>query len=335
IQDNVTGAWSGGSHFEGSGVIGTSYALLFLSKGLSPVLINKLKYGTRDPNRPNEVLGDNWNRHRRDARNLTELVCGLPKWPKLMTSQEVDITKAVKTDGVNSLLQASVLYITGKERPQLAADELKILKEYLQEGGFILATPTCQSAEFEAGFREILSQILPQGENELKPLTPDHPVYRSEYLLHPDGVPLFGVDFGCRTSVIYSPEDLGCYWDYWAKQDPPGRNPKFKARIVRATQIGINILAYATGREPPDKTDVPQKVADSAELDNVERGLLQIAQIRHDGAWEAAPRALRNLLISLNQNVGMTASTKIQAFPLGDPHLFQYPILYIHGRNRF
>lgn len=335
MQNGAIGRWDGAGHGETSPVVATSYALLFLSKGLAPVLVNKLKYGPRDPLRPLEVVGDDWNRHRRDIRNLTEHISGRPKWPKLLTSQEVDLARAVKTDGVNSLLQAPVLFITGKDRPQFAPEELKLLKEYLQEGGFIFAMPTCQSAEFEAGLREVLTQILPPGEGDLKPLTPDHPVYRSEHLLQPDGVPLLGVDFGCRTTVIYSPEDLGCLWDYWAKQDPAKRNVQLSAKIFRATQIGVNVMAYATGREPPDKTDAPKKVAESADLDNVERGLLQIAQIKHDGAWNAAPRALRNLLVALNETAGLAASTKSREMTFADPNVFQHPILYMHGRNRF
>ncbi len=342
MQNNVTGRWNGAGHGENDdrGIVATSYGLLFLSKGLAPVLVNKLKYGPRDRDRPLEVVGDDWNKHRRDVRNLTEHISGLSKWPKLLTSQEVDIARAVKSDGVNSLLQAPVLFITGKERPQFAPEELQLLKEYLQEGGFIFAAPTCLSTEFEAGLREVLIQILPPGEAELKPLPPDHPVFRSEYLLTPNdtdptGVKLLGVDFGCRTTVIYSPEDLGCLWDYWAKQDPPKRNPKLKSKIDRATKIGVNVMAYATGREPPDKTEAPKKVAETADLDNVERGLLQIAQIRHDGAWNAAPRALRNLLVALNDTVGLAASTKPRDLTLADPNVLQYPILYMHGRNRF
>ncbi len=343
MQNAVAGRWNGAGHGEDDerGIVATSYALLFLSKGLAPVLVNKLKYGPREQGRPLEVVGDNWNKHRRDVRNLTEHISSSPKWPKLLTSQEVDLARAVKTDGVNSLLQAPVLFITGKERPQFAPEELKLLKEYLQEGGFIFATPTCQSAEFEAGLREVLSQILPPGEGELKPLQPDHPVYRSEHPLtphdaeHPDGVKLLGVDFGCRTTVIYSPEDLGCLWDYWARQDPPKRNPQLKFKIDRATKIGVNVMAYATGREPPDKTAAPKKVAEIEDLGNVERGLLQIAQIKHDGAWNAAPRALRNLMLALNDTVGLTAATKIHDLTLADPNVFQHPILYMHGRNRF
>ena len=93
-----------------------------LSKGLAPVLVNKLKYGPANPNNPNAaVTGDDWNRHPRDVRNLTELICSMPKWPKLLTTQELDLARAVKTGGVNSLLQAPVLFITGPGRLSISA----------------------------------------------------------------------------------------------------------------------------------------------------------------------------------------------------------------------
>ena len=334
LQNGVTGHWVGGGDIEGHPVVGSSMALLFLSKGLSPVLINKLKYGPRNPQRVMEVLGNDWNRHRRDVRNLVDLISGSPKWPKLLTSQDVDLPRAVEA-GVDSLLQAPVLYITGEEAPSFRADELKLLKDFMQNGGFIFATPTCVSTKFEAGFRAAVQQIMPPGEGELKRLTQDHPVYRSEHPLQAESTPLFGVDYGCRTSIIYSPEDLGCLWDYWSRVDPPNRNINLKTRIIRATQIGVNVMAYATGREPPNKADAPTVVAEDTRLDKVERGLLQIAQIKHDGSWNAAPRALRRLLFALNDTVALSASTRTIDLELSDPEIFQHPILYMHGRNKF
>ena len=334
-QSQIDGSWLGVGPFENHPTIATCYSLLFLSKGLAPVLINKLKYGPRMPNNLNETVDNNWNRHPRDVRNLTDLIGNLPKWPKLLTSQELDLERAVRSGSVNALLQAPVLLITGAKALAFNAEETKLLRDYLEEGGFIFACPTCDSREFEPSFRELVTKLMPPGEGELKPLPAEHPVYRSEFPLQSDTVPLLGVDFGCRTSIIYSPEDLGCLWDLWMKVDPPKRNVNLKTKIVRATQIGVNIMAYATFREPPDKTQVREVIAGKNDLDAIERGLLQIAQIKHDGAWNTAPRALRNLLVALNENVGPQASTRIEDLSLADKNLFRYPVIYMHGRNRF
>lgn len=335
IQNPVDGHWIGTGEQETHPVFGTSLGLLFLSKGLAPVLVNKLKYGPPQPRNLNLAATENWNRHPRDVRNLVELISYMPKWPKLLTSQEVDLARAVKSGGVNALVQAPVLFITGRDRLEFSAEETKLIKGYLEEGNFIFACPSCDSDAFEPSFRELVLKLMPPGEGELKLLPPEHPVYRSEHPLLPEDIPLYGVDFGCRTSIIYSPEDLACLWDYWAKVDPPNRNVQLKTKIIRATQIGVNVMAYATGREPPDKMQVREARSVNAELDNIERGLLQIAQVKHEGGWDTAPRALRNLLMALNDSVGLSASTKARNLPLSDPNIFRYPILYMHGRNRF
>lgn len=315
-------------------VVSTSFALLFLSKGLAPVLVNKLKHGPRDVIKQKEIAGDDWNRHPRDVRNLVELISGLERWPKLLTAQEVDIAKAVDAGGVNDLLQAPVLFLSGEQPLTFTEAEEALLREYLLNGGFLFASPACGSAGFERSFRELLPRILPPGEAELKLLPHDHPVYRAEYPLQPEGIELLGVDFGCRTSVIYCPEDLGCLWEYWARHDPPKRNPQLKARIIRATHIGVNVIAYATGREPPAKLDAPQ-IATNKDLDRIERSLLQIAKIRHAGGWDTAPQALRNLLRALNETAGGIAASTPKNLILTDANLFQYPLLYMHGRSRF
>lgn len=334
-QNQRTASWQGVGQFESKPIVGTSLALLFMSKGLAPVMMSKLKHGPRDRANPDHLAGHDWNKHPRDVRNLMEHISGLPRWPSLLTSQEVDLRQALQTTGVDALLQAPMLYVTGSEALTFTADEKNLLKEYLYQGGFLFASPTCQSAAFEDSLRALLKEMLPPGEGDLKPLPADHPVYRSEHLLSPDGVSLQGVDVGCRTAVIYCPEDLGCLWSYWQRHDPKGRNPQLKVKVIRAMQIGVNVAAYATGREPPQSLDAPKKIADDAKLDDIQRGLLQVAQIRHTGQWNAAPRALRNLLLALNDTVGLAASTKPRDLPANDPSLFQYPLLYMHGRTRF
>ncbi len=63
-QDKDTGMWRGLNHVEQEPKIGTSLALLFLSKGRRPVLMGKLQHGG----------GDDWNHHRGDVANLTTYV---------------------------------------------------------------------------------------------------------------------------------------------------------------------------------------------------------------------------------------------------------------------
>ena len=36
---------------------------------------------------------------------------------------------------------------------------------------------------------------------------------RAKYKFSPDEHPLWGIEHGCRTVVIYSPADLSCFWN--------------------------------------------------------------------------------------------------------------------------
>ena len=332
---NPNGDWTGHSNpYEQSPILATSFSLLFLSKGLSPVLVNKLKFGSRQRNRPLEIEGNDWNRHPRDIRNLVESISGMKGWPTLLTTQELDLPRAAAAENVDALLQAPVLYITSNESPRFTPEELKLLKDYVQNGGFIFGVASCKAADFEAGFKDMTKQILPPGENELKPLSSEHPVFRSEYNLQGLGIELQGAETGCRTAVIYCAEDLGCYWQYASRFAPPNRNPKLTANVLRATKIGTNVIAYATGREILNKLEMPQLKPEEVE-EQVERGLLQIAQIRHAGAWNAAPRALKNLLTALNQTAGIAVSHQQRDLLLADPQVYNYPLIYMHGRQQF
>ena len=312
-------------------VLNTSMALMFLSKGLSRVVINKLDFTS--PNGESMDSGE-WNRHPWDVVSLVEMLDTLPQWPPRLTSQVVTLSRLRPETAVEELNQAPILFLSGREAPLLNEQQIGWLRGYVDAGGFLFACGNCDGKGFDQGFRDICKRMFPEGDASLQKLQADHPVFRSEYLLNADGIDLWGVDFGCRTSIIYSPDDLGCLWQKWMRHEPPGRNQDLSQRILRATRIGVNVVAYATGREPPEKlSEASIQRPDNTE--RIERGLLQIARLRHNGGWDTAPRAARNLLLALNETVGVTASTKVEAIPATLDEMTRFPLICMHGRYRF
>jgi hypothetical protein len=330
-QNKRIGQWNPQGNASNA-VTATSFALLFLSKGLAPVLINKLKYG---PTAKKDDDIDDWNRQPDDIRNLTARLTGAEGWPKLMTWQVVDLNKASGDGSVGDVNQAPVLYLTGANRPEFDQKQIELLREYVNLGGFILAVNSCGREDFRDGFTELVEKMYPNGETSLQRLTAEHPVFRTEYLLDADGSELWGAEFGCRTAIMYSPDDLGCLWNRWSKLEPPNRPAQFKSRIERAMRVGTNIITYATGREPVNKLRRQELAKNKDEDSQVSRGLMQIAQVRHTGGWDTAPTAARNILTAVNRTVGLTASTKPATVLLSDSSLFDYSMLVMHGRHRF
>ena len=117
---------------------------------------------------------------------------------------------------------------------------------------------------FDRGFRSLMKEMFPEPEYQLRLLEPEHPIWYAEEKVDPDQLrPIWGVEFGCRTSVVYAPVDppgdprpsLSCLWEL----SRPGRGAKYsaavQAQIDAALSLGINVLAYATNRELKTKED--------------------------------------------------------------------------------
>ncbi len=331
-QESLSGFWAGvGS--EGNRLVGTSFALLFLSKGRWPVLLAKLQHGA----------GDDWNRHRSDVANLTRYVES--RWKRDLTWQVVDVRLAT----VEELLQTPVLYLSGVETPlpddpaQRTALARK-LRDYLDRGGFLLAEANCGGAGFDKGFRELMQQVFAEPEYKLQLLDRDHPIWHAEQTIDPQQWrPLEGIEFGCRTSVVYAPPDppreprpsLSCLWELGR----PGRGAKYsavvQAQIDAAMALGANVLAYATNRELQFKEDSFVPTVASRPGSQTERGRLDVANLRHPGGCNAAPRALVNLMESAQRELKIRTHVDPEPLNITDDSLFNYHLVFMHGRTAF
>ncbi|MEZ6068869.1 MAG: hypothetical protein R3C10_01085 [Pirellulales bacterium] len=104
------GFWKGNSHDDSDERVATSYALLFLSKGRRPVLVNKLKHPP----------GDDWNQHRHDIANLTRYT--EDRWERPMTWQVVDVGAATVAD----MFAAGRVYQRPQRAPSLGEEDAQV-----------------------------------------------------------------------------------------------------------------------------------------------------------------------------------------------------------------
>jgi hypothetical protein len=172
----------------------TSFAVLFLSRGRNPIIINKLK---RD--------GD-WNLHRFDIKNLVEHISG----PWQIPSQWRIVTLEAKMD---LLLKTPILWISGHQALKFTAEEKAKLKEYVEKGGTILGEDCCSQKPFDESFRALLKELWPEG--NLVELPKEHGIYG---MMHKGTTKpeLMGMalDKGQgRLGVIYIPHGISCKWE--------------------------------------------------------------------------------------------------------------------------
>ena len=209
------------------------------------------------------------------------------------------------------------------------------LREYIDRGGFILASATCRGGDFDAGFRKLMDEIFAEPEYRLRLLSPDHAVWRAEEKVDPNHLrPLWGINYGCRTSVIYCPEDLSCYWELGGGRDESKMPATVRASVQAAKAIGVNVLTYATGREPKYK-QLTTTAWKTEAAPKTTRGSLKIARLLHSGGCNAAPGAVANLLRQASRELSFPVDTQESELSITDPELLRHHLAFMHGRSRF
>lgn len=314
-----------GQGFDTWPVISTSFSLLYLSKGRTPILISKLVHGSPD------VPTLDWNRKHNDMRNLTsyaskELFKRQPLGWQIFNAREVRPNNNDEVlNLVGELLPSPIAYLSGHNEPIFTNWEKELLKKYVDQGGFILAEACCGSQTFDIGFRKLMKEMFP--DNPLVELKPEHPIWRS----HPPSVDprefkLYGIELGCKTVVVYSPQAISGFWE---------ANLLNEGRGKQAFQLGVNIIAYATGLEMPKPKgfhiEVPRDKAES----KVPRGYLKVAQLKTGDRYRSAANAIRNLMMELRKTARMDVALKMEELFPDDKDVFNYKFMYLHGREDF
>lgn len=315
------GRWDGeGRGFDHWPVVATSFSLLFLSKGRTPVLMTKLAYNR----------GDDWNNKRSDCKNLVafvskELFKGQPMAWQIFDSrtkpaEQEDQVKELAAE----LLQSPVTYFNGHNRAP-TGKERDILKEYLNNGGFVFAEACCGRPEFDADFRTMCKEMFP--DNPLVLLPDSHAVWLAsgKFAVPPGEFPLWGIQQGCKTILMYSPKPISGYWE---------ANSTNIGKGFTAFQLGANIIAYATGLEAPKPRLTEVEIFKGDLKSAVRRGFLRVAQIKHEGDWQPAPLAMRNLMADVRKS-GLDVSLETIPLPLASDNIVDFRFLYMHGRSAF
>lgn len=344
----------------GNNIVTTSFSLLFLSKGRTPVLVSKFAWGNWEKPKvgtprvlvERDLNGDatnkpNWNRKHNDARHVVEFAAREifdneplawqvydPRLQGLTESEEKIDTE------VGVLLQSPVLYLNGHgampfvgRGKEFLSIEEKVLKRYVEEGGFLFAEACCGDVEFARSFEKLIDRIAPG--SALRKMPPEHAVWTMFPGISPADFPdLQYLDRGCRTVAVFSPAPLAGYWEESRFMPKNGRNPQNRGE--KAFCLSRNVIAYATGMELP-KPKLTRTILVSGIESGIARSKFRPAQIRYvsDASQQQPPAAdaLRNLTAFLQTNAKLDVSLTTEVLAPTDQALFKYKFMYLHGRK--
>ncbi len=331
---NDNGSWVGeGGAADRFPNISTSFGLMFLAKGKTPILLTKLAFDTLGD--PPGVIG--WNRKQNDVRNLTEfasreLFDGLPLAWQVHDGRKVELTGEKLQAEAETLLACPIVYFNGHVRPNFTGSQRDLLKKYIDEGGFLLAEACCGEEDFAREFRKLMADLFP--ENKLTPMGPEHPIWRSFFNVSPADIT--GVEVlerGCKTVVVFCSKPLAGYWEesrFMLAKGKPATN-----RGQRAYQFAGNVIAYATGMQPPEQRGTKVAIADPKKDLSPPRSSLKPAQLLLRSETPPAPAAMRNLMAHIKTTTGVDTVLAAQPVRPFDPELDKYKFMYLHGRKAF
>ena len=119
--------------------------------------------------------------------------------------------KAVKMSS-DELFKFPFVIMTGEGDFSLTGKERENLKKYLENGGFLLASPSCSDADWAKAFERELKRIFDKG--SIKDLKQDHALFKTIFTIKElkcksgKSTKLQGISINDKLVVCYTPDGL-------------------------------------------------------------------------------------------------------------------------------
>jgi len=149
----------------------------------------------------------------------------------------------------DDLFRFPILIFVSEHQPMnLTPTERERLRRYLKGGGFLFVSECSAKLRLRPELRPELQALLP--ETQLKPIPPDHPIYRVPYRIDRivparRGGKTFheGMELDGRLVLVYSQNAEECSWQSWRWTGPlcACLPPDFDY----AFRFGVNLVYYA------------------------------------------------------------------------------------------
>ena len=331
------GSWVGGFPGAENPVPPTAFALIFLSRGRDPVMMNKLQYrlspgsadarpadarpadtGSTDASvTPQQTVDANWNQRPRDVANLT-------RWVGNRIEHNLNWQTVSLMSSLEDLHEAPVLYMSGDQELSFTPDEMKKLRAFVESGGLILANADAGAAHitFANSFEAMGRKLFPA--YAFREMAADHPVFVNEQ--YPasrwKNVPrVRALSNGVRELLVLIPEADPAR--AWQLHDDKANEPLL--------QLGADIFEYAIDKQNlrfkgdtyfvrPD----PNIMADRS---------ARIGRLAIGDNWNPEPGSWRRLAAILHNDFKLDLN--VENVKIGDNRLSKFKLLHLTGTGRF
>lgn len=276
--------------------VATSYALLFLSRGRAPVLVNKLDYNLANaaPTAAANAGGQtataaHWNQRPRDVANVL-------RWFIRQSERDVNWQIVSLKAPATELIEAPVLYISGDAELSFTSDEMNKLRDFVYLGGLIFGNADCANDGFAKSFEKLGNTLFGR---QFRDLPQRHPIYMLEQ--YP------AANWKSKPVVRALSNDVREFM-LLVPQADPGRAWQVRADQTRAElfQLGADAFMYAVDKNPsvkgrthvilPDPKIVPDRK-------------LAIARLQLGDNWDPEPGSWKRMAAVLHNDARIDLAT--------------------------
>ena len=300
------------------GVPDTCFALLFLSRGRAPVMMNKLSYvpETGDPKRKPSPAQITWNQRPRDVASLAH-------WLSKQTERFLNWQVVNLQVEASELSDAPILYISGSTPLNFSPEHQAKLKLFVENGGLILGHADLSRKEFADSFKKLGQTLFPM--YEFRQVPSSHPIYTTQQFKLTDPKktpPLLGLSNGARELMLLLPTgDPARFWQL-----------EQYVNNEETHELAANIFLYSVERQGLRNKGETHIVTPSAKIAADRK--LKIARLEYPGNWDPEPGAWRRLA-SIMHNEALT-DLDVQAVKLGASRLDRsYRAAHLTGTAAF
>jgi hypothetical protein len=341
----------------------TAFAIIVLSRGRAPVILNKFEYDLEgkppasavkpapkpapkppvvprgNPNRPvrqPEVKAPEFTPPEPDpidpnATSYPANWCERPRDVALFTRWMTDTTERKlnwqvisNRATVDDLHDAPVLFMAGNQKLVLPKETIDKLRQYIEEGGLLFGQADCGSKIFTDSFIELGKQLFPM--YEFRELPADHPIYTRQQFLRKNWKnppSVLGLSNGTRELMITLPGSDIAR--SWQQGEYKGKEEAF--------QIMNGIILYAVDRQNLKYKGGTHVVR--AEGNGGGGRAIKVARLEFAGNWNPEPAGWRRLAAILQKQQQATLTVEPVKFGEGKLDAAVYPIAHLTGTGGF
>lgn len=301
------GGWNGNA-------VDTALAMLFLVRGRAPVVMNKLEY--RFDVRGDKSIEAHWNERPRDAANVT-------RWIGHQFEREFNWQIVNLEGSIDDLHDAPILYLAGNQVLNLPAADERKLKEFVEQGGLILANADCGHLGFATSFKKLGTKLF--NGYEFRELPAGHVLYNNLFPRTKWRTPISvqGLSNGARELMILIPTaDPARFWQTGAV----GGNEALH-------QFMANLFLYTSEVRDFRFKGETSIVRPDPVVQNTRT--LKVARLEHAGNWNPEPGGWRRLAAVMQNDAQVKLEVESMKLGAGKLAPGAFQVAHLTSTNKF